>query len=1116
MMNMEDGNILDDCKRDNSARGMGVRGTEVVLAPRGETGSFTQMPPTSLLYPHQPAKLNLSNSLNLDPTFSDPSILVSALSSLKKLLLPADLQIPLLELSTPITLRLADGDSSFSLTHRTVPLQLHIGKHVETATFYVTDLCHGFILGYSWLERHNPRINWVSRMVEFDSPYCLESCCDGSSRIQGLGKPPDISKTFESPLAPDSISTPVELSPISCSLSDSISLESMQADVYPFVELSPVSDVSVPLDILSSFSSLFSEDQAETLPSHRDFDCSIELKPSSEPFHGKIYQLTREEDKIFTTLDLRGAYNLLRIKEGDEPKTSFITKYGQFEFLVMPFGLANAPAQFQRMMNSLFRDVIGKHVLVYLDDIVIYSDNMSDHIAQVQNVLRVLQDNGLYCKAEKCHFYKSEIKYLGYIISADGLRMDPSKISAVQSWPTPKKVRDLQVLLGFANFYRALIHDYSSMTTNLTKLFKKDVPFVWGPEQEKSLQDLKTAFANSDFLTHPDDSRPFILETDASDYAISGVLSQYDDSNTLRPIAFYARQMNSAEQNYEIYDKELLAVVESFKHWRHFLQSGLHPVTVLCDHKNLEYFITTKKLTRRQARWSLELSEYDFSLTHRPGKLNGRADSLSRREDYKANTESSNFQRILDPQKVVDLQSLVADMDLHLLLHSQVLEKVFVLESDWPLIIADFLAGEDNVWMDDVPEVILERCKRELKHFRFRDNSFLRILEDGKSTAAYVTTDKRVDVMKHYHTSLAHLKYGSIIDLLLRRFWWPSMKKDLKDFIARCPECQLDRSSSGIHAPLPIRPVPPVALPFERWGIDFYGPMAETKSGNKYLITCIDYATRWVLAKPVKDMTESAVAAFLYELMMTYGAPFEIILDRGKSFLAEGIDLFEQENKIRHLATTPYHPQTNGMVERMHAMLGHGLTTLVHGKRDRWDEYLPQVLLALRTRTHAVTGFSPFFLLFGIHPRLPTDETPPRNTLAPLDEIERMEENSEFIARNLEEVGQARSAANVRTKAQSEAMRKRGGFDENTPDYFFKVGDTIKMKHHDRLKLEFKWKGPYHVVDVGHPGTYWIMTPQGLRLPNAVNQNDLAPWLAPVVDNVDFFYDGTSRSSGSF
>ncbi|KAH9247120.1 hypothetical protein BASA81_015313 [Batrachochytrium salamandrivorans] len=263
--------------------------------------------------------------------------------------------------------------------------------------------------------------------------------------------------------------------------------------------------------------------------------------------------------------------------------------------------------------------------------------------------------------------------------------------------------------------------------------------------------------------------------------------------------------------------------------------------------------------------------------------------------------------------------------------------------------------------------------------------------------------------------------------------------------------------------------------------------MAETKTGNKYLITCIDYATRWVLAKPVKEMTESAVSAFLYELMMTYGAPFEIISDRGKSFLAEGIDLFERENKIRHLATTPYHPQTNGMVERMHAMLGHGLTTLVHGKRDRWDEYLPQVLLALRTRTHAVTGFSPsscsvFILVSRLTRHL-----------------------RETLWRLLTKSNGWRRTPN----SLLETWRKLAKQDQLQCD-------MVKMKHHERLKLELRWKGPYHVVDVGHPGTYWIMTPQGLRLPNAVNQNDLAPWLAPVVDNVDFFYDGTSRSSGSY
>ncbi|KAH9263025.1 hypothetical protein BASA83_013663 [Batrachochytrium salamandrivorans] len=341
---------------------------------------------------------------------------------------------------------------------------------------------------------------------------------------------------------------------------------------------------------------------------------------------------TLSSGKIFTTLDLRGAYNLLRIKDGDEQKTSFITKYGQFEFLVMPFGLANAPAQFQRMMNSLFQDMISKFVLVYLDDIVIYSDNLKDHKTHVRSVLRILSENRLFCKPEKCHFYQTEI--------------------------------------------RALIPNYSNITCHLTKLLKKDIPFIWGPDQEKAISDLKNAFSVGDFLAHPDDSRPFILETDASDFAISGILSQYDDQDSLRPVAFYSRQMNDAERNYEIYDKELLAVVDSFKHWRHFLQGDLHPIMVLCDHKNLEYFMTTKKLTRRQARWSLELSEYDFSITHRPGKLNGRADPLSRRHDYKVDDESQNFKRLLDPQRVIDIQSIVADMDLHILVYSEILKTV--------------------------------------------------------------------------------------------------------------------------------------------------------------------------------------------------------------------------------------------------------------------------------------------------------------------------------------------------------------------------------------------------------------------------------------------------------
>ncbi|KAH6584021.1 hypothetical protein BASA61_007784 [Batrachochytrium salamandrivorans] len=526
--------------------------------------------------------------------------------------LAEELKVPLTKLLIPIMLRLADGDSSSTLTHRTVPLQLHIGKHVETVSFYVTSLCHGLLLGYSWLEKHNPRINWVSRMVDFDSSYCLENCSTGSTRTQGLGKPPTIEKIM--PLNPE----PME--PCVQDASDSGKELTSGPSIYVDFRFYSFRCLSFP----GCFSGLQLVDKLRLCMDYRGLNKNTIKDRNPIPLISEMLR-TLSIGKVFTTWTCAELTIFCESRRVTNPKLRSSRSMGQFEFLVMPFGLANAPAQFQRMMNTLFRDSIGKFVLVYLDDIVVYSE----------------------------------------------------------IW---KRIRSI-------------------------------------------------------FLAHPCDSKPFILETDASDFAISGVLSQFDDLDQIRPVAFYARQMNSAERNYEIYDKELLAIVDSFKHWRHFLQGGLHPVTVLCDHKSLEYFMSTKKLTRRQARWSLELSEYDFSITHRPGKLNGRADALSRQSDHHLENDCSNFKRILDPKQIIDLQSLISDMDLHVIVHSEVLQKVFVLESDWPLIIADFLAGEDNVWMDDIPEVTLEKCKKELKNFRFRDDTFLRILEDGKSTATYVHYD---------------------------------------------------------------------------------------------------------------------------------------------------------------------------------------------------------------------------------------------------------------------------------------------------------------------------------------------------------------------------------------
>jgi hypothetical protein len=311
-----------------------------------------------------------------------------------------------------------------------------------------------------------------------------------------------------------------------------------------------------------------------------------------------------------------------------------------------------------------------------------------------------------------------------------------------------------------------------------------------------------------------------------------------------------------------------------------------------------------------------------------------------------------------------------------------------------------------------------------------------------------------------------------------------------------------------------IRPIPPVALPFERWGLDFIQNLPETKSGNKHIITAIDYATRWPIAKAVPNMTKEAVITFIYEnIIVNHGVPLEVITDRGKSFLAEAVDEYINKVGISHLASTPYHPETNGMVERMHATLGHAVTTLANSRRDRWDEFLNQALFSIRVRTHSVTKFTPFYLLYGIDPRLPMDPRPPPATMADLDNLELDELRNNITIRELEELGQHRSAAYFRSLQQVDKMTKNNQEESSSNTHYFEEGDMVKLKHHDKKKFEFKWKGPYHIVRLGHPGTYWIMSPRGDVLDSPVNQRDLAPWLAVTEDNEDYFYDGTTRDN---
>ncbi|SPC61973.1 related to pol protein [Ustilago sp. UG-2017b] len=358
--------------------------------------------------------------------------------------------------------------------------------------------------------------------------------------------------------------------------------------------------------------------------------------------------------RIYTKLDLRAAYNLIRIAKGDEWKTAFGTQLGLYEYLVMPFGLANAPAHFQSFINDIFRDIIGVYVVVYLDDFLIFSDTEEAHVKHVTEVLTRLRSNRLFAKLSKCEFHTKTVEFLGYIIKPTGIEMDPGKVCTVKEWPMPESIHDIQRFLGFANFYWRFIAHFARIAKPLTSLvkptehFKK---FKLPEEAQQAFHQLIQAFTSAGVLQHFDYHLPTRVETDASDFAIAGVLKQ-EHEQRWHPVAYYSRKMSSAEKNYEIHDKELLAVVACLTQWRHMLAGLPSQLVILTDHEALKYFKSQRRITGRQARWAVLLADFDFILQYRPGDKGGEPDALTRRADMQPAGEEQehNVRQLLPPR----------------------------------------------------------------------------------------------------------------------------------------------------------------------------------------------------------------------------------------------------------------------------------------------------------------------------------------------------------------------------------------------------------------------------------------------------------------------------------
>jgi len=370
--------------------------------------------------------------------------------------------------------------------------------------------------------------------------------------------------------------------------------------------------------------------------------------------------------KVFTKLDLRWGYNNVRIKEGDEWKVAFTTHIRAYEPTVMYFGLTNSPAIFQAMMNNLFRDLINQgDAATFIDDILVATDMEEGHDELVEEVLRRLEENDLFVKPEKCRWKVREVEFLGVVISPKGVEMQKEKVEGVLNWLAPRNVKEVQKFLGLANYYRRFIKNFARIVAPLHVLVRKEQKWKWEKEQEEAFEELKTGFTTEPILAIPDIDREMRVEADASDYATGGVLSTKCEDGKWRLVAFISKSLNTTERNYEIHNKEMLAVIRCLEAWRHYLEGAKLEFEIWTDHKNFQYFMMSQKLNRRQARWALYLSRFNFRLKHVPGKSMGKADGLSRRPDWQKGVERDNEdQKLIKPEWIRGVETLIEEENL--------------------------------------------------------------------------------------------------------------------------------------------------------------------------------------------------------------------------------------------------------------------------------------------------------------------------------------------------------------------------------------------------------------------------------------------------------------------
>ncbi|GJS56025.1 putative nucleotidyltransferase, ribonuclease H [Tanacetum coccineum] len=641
---------------------------------------------------------------------------------------------------------------------------------------------------------------------------------------------------------------------------------------------------------------------------------------------------------VYSKIDLRSGYHQLRVREEDISKTAFRTRYGHYEFQVMPFGLTNAPAVFMDLMNRVCKPYLDKFVIVFIDDILIYSKNKQEHEEHLKIILELLKKEELYAKFSKCEFWIPKVQFLGHVIDNKGIHVDPAKIESVKDWASPKTPTEIRQFLGLAGYYRRFIEGFSKIAKPMTKLTQKKVKFEWGDKQEAAFQLLKQKLCSAPILALPEGSEDFIVYCDASIKGLGAVLMQRE-----KVISYASRQLKIHEKNYTTHDLELGAVVFALKIWRHYLYGT--KCTVFTDHKSLQHILNQKELNMRQRRWLELLSDYDCDIRYHPGKANVVADALSRKER----------------EPPLRVRALV--MTISLDLPKQILNAQ--TEARKP----------ENIKNEDVGGMLIENAKfpEALRTEKLEPRTDGTLCLNGRSWLPCYG-DLRTVIMHESHKSKYSIHPGSekMYQDVKKLYWWPNMKADIATYVSKCLTCAKVKAEHQRQSGLLVQP----EIPQWKWDnitMDFVTKLPKSSQGYDTIWVIVDRLTKSAIFIPMKetDPLEKLARMYLKEVVTRHGIPVSIICDRDPRFASNFWRSLQKALGTSLDMSTAYHPQTDGQSERTIQTLEDMLRACVIDFGNGWVKHLPLVEFSYNNSYHASIKAAPFEALYGRKCRSP-------------------------------------------------------------------------------------------------------------------------------------------------